>query len=131
MTARRPHGVFVRDIGPTFTFATAARAHERARLLVGPGLPRGEFVDRYAEVVVTDRNAFAHTVPLRTVYRHDRSPSVEEFDDRAVAWRPVSGDRPVTDDMLDAPDGAVVTFDDGINRQRIGDTWCPTNEEAR
>ena len=32
---------------------------------------------------------------------------------------------PVTDSFADAPDGAVVLFDDHIIRQRTGDRWDP------
>lgn len=56
--AGRPWKAFVRDIGPTYSFATAERAHARARDLVGD----------YAEVLV-----YAVGGDLeRWVYRYDR-----------------------------------------------------------
>lgn len=71
---RRPWHVFVRSVGPTYTFATEERAHERARRLV----------PEYAEVLVY---AVGLDAPLeRTVYRPDRPPVRERFG--PAGWAP-------------------------------------------
>lgn len=68
---RRPWKVFVRDIGPTFSFATPIRAHARAAELVG----------EFAEVLVYSTEGERR----RTVYRYDRPARDEVFEEGQ--WR--------------------------------------------
>jgi len=77
--SKRPWKVFVRDIGPTFSFTHEADARARAEALVGSQTLIGcRLYGPYAEVLVYESNI---DIPVaewrRTVYRYDR-PTVEE-----------------------------------------------------
>lgn len=76
MRRERPWKVFVRDIGPTYSFASEEAAHKRARLLVGPEFVlNGVLVGAWADVLVYNyRTAISHTR-----YRPDRKPVVEHL----------------------------------------------------
>lgn len=69
-TRTRPWKVFVRDVGPIFSFGTEAPARRRAEALAR----------EYAEVLVYD---VSPTTPLtRSVYRFGREAPLEErFED--------------------------------------------------
>ena len=84
-TTRRPWKVFVRDIGPTFAFATEVAARERALQLVSPvGFKVGKnWVGCYSEVLVYD--AYAYPV-VRTIYRPHTYLVDQVFDRNEHRW---------------------------------------------
>lgn len=90
---RRPWKVFVHDIGPTFTFASAERAHAKAQEVME--------AEHYAMITVYDAS---DTKLERTAYRFDQEPVVEEFRQVEVRgygliyqWTPVTVNAKETD----------------------------------
>ena len=74
---RRPWKVFVRDIGPSYTFATKEAAIARAEALIGPEFAlNGALVGNWSDVLVYD--AFVHP-PRHIRYRQGHEPVVEVF----------------------------------------------------
>lgn len=112
MSILRPHKVFVQSIGPTFSFASEIRAHQRAQTLITSG--------GYAEVLVYESGIETWHTPIeemtRTVYRHDRplafqrlskqAPGIERGS-TALGWVPVDLDRALRYEA----DGAVWSDD--------------------
>lgn len=85
---RRPWKVFVRSVGPTFTFASEAAANARAAALVAEDGP-----DRYAAVDVYCVDQWATGGPLERVqYRYGEEPVRQVLDyDAALAERRLIG----------------------------------------
>lgn len=84
MTAR-PWKVFVRDIGPTFSFVHEHSARVKAARLVSPG-GCGEN-GSYAEVIVSNLYGVAPADYTRTVYRCDGPPRIQRWSDKAPSAR--------------------------------------------
>lgn len=67
---RRPHKAFVHDIGPTFSYATAERAHAKAAELVSG---EGEAYGRVS-VYSVDEHLTLSSDMTRTLYRYGAPP---------------------------------------------------------
>ena len=80
----RPWRVFVRDIGPSFSFSTEERARARAVALTDGSLP-----DTYAEVLVYSVTPARPETWRRTIYRPNQEPVTQEL--RAGSWGRVAG----------------------------------------
>ena len=80
--SKRPWKVFVRNIGPTFSFTHEADARARAEALVGPEeiVVNNRLHGSYGEVLVYESNI---DIPVadwrRTVYRYNRPPVEEQL----------------------------------------------------
>jgi hypothetical protein len=76
---KRPWTVFVREVGPTFTFSTEANARQRAR-----DLTAGE----YAEVLVWNKELFYDDPVLlrRWIYRDGECADQQVFPHGGSAW---------------------------------------------
>jgi hypothetical protein len=94
-TIRRPWRVHVRDIGPSFSYASEEKARAKAIALVTPGTQDGS----YAEVLVShDAEPFGVMPWYRTVYNGPDDYHVELyvrhgdglFDPRIHGWQPVA-----------------------------------------
>jgi hypothetical protein len=80
----RPWTVFVRDIGPTFTFATEAAARQRAEALTGENeiLVNHRVHGCYKEVILYE---VRYTGPVdldRWVYRYGKPTLYEKLNDK-------------------------------------------------
>jgi len=83
---RRPWKVFVRDIGPTFSFANEAAARARAVDLISGEVVIGDTLyGNYAEVLVWGPET-SPDLMRRTVYRHDGTTETQRLERDPFGW---------------------------------------------